>query len=481
MSNENKKNNDLLKWLKVGGILCAIAGGSAVILTSLNLLTAPIIQKNNASKTAGGYLSIFSNYDHSGDKVALESDTLASYEIAYDSSNAELGYVYTTKSIAVKAYGNITAMIGVSGSTDSPTLGKVYLVEDSLSYKTTFESNYVEKYNANPSDTTLNDVKCGATFAASALQELVNAARDHYISIGDPFKEDLASDITAIWGDEAGYVTDYCVTSNFSDASSNLKKYHSFYEDDTMTGEMGRLYSGKFKDAAGDVYITVGFESEEYGKLVITKNTVEDEAEKNTISTFVDAYNANPSIDVLNTASGKYATAIKDMVVAAHSDLATNTLKSSTNAIPTIVNTSAYKSISKPTVLEASSDNERVLRYWSLFSDEEGTKEVAKVYKINVDMAEEENPGKGIYANIESHTTFLITISGETEPILGKIATLKSEGGAGQLKTINDYLDNFDGSQNEDSANKTGATYTLKAVWRGINKAKELYSKDLAK
>ena len=478
MSEEKKNNNGFTKWLKVGGILCAIAGGSAVILTSLNLLTAPIIEKNNAKKTSGGYTAIFEAYDHSGDKVLLEDLSLQSYEIAYDANNNELGYVYTTNSITVKAYGSIQAMIGITGSNDSPVLGKVYLIEDSLSYKSTFESKYVEPYNANPSESTLNGIKCGATFAATAMQELINAARDHYSSIGDDFKEDLDADIKSIFGENAGYDVDYCTTSPISDESTNLKKSYSFYEDDTMTGEMGRLYSGKYKDDSGKLYITVGFNSSEYGKLVVTNNTIEDESAKASINSFVETYNANPSLDVLNTASGTYCEAIRDMVISAHDELETSPLASCVSNFSRIVDSTAYKAISEPTVLEDSTDDERVLRYWSLYSDEEKTTEVAKIYKINVDMAEEENASKGIYANIESHTTFLLTISGDKkEPILGKIATLKSEGGAGQLKVINNYLDSFDGSQTEDSASKTGATYTLSAVWRGINKAKELYGK----
>ncbi len=476
MSKEKTNSKDFVNWLKVGGILCAIAGGSAVILTSLNLVTAPIIENNNLKKAASGYLSIFSSYDHRSDKVSLEDNSyLESYEIVYDKSNAELGYVYTSKVTDVHGFGDIQAMVGISGNNDSPVLGKVYLVKDTVSYKTIFEPKYVEPYNENPSDTTLNNVKCGATYASTALQSMINAARDHYSTLGDGFIEDIESDIENIWGKESGYNSAYSTSSAYAGSSETIKKTYTFFEDETMTGEMGRLYSAKFKDDGGNLYITVGFNSDDYGKLVVTNNTIEDEAAKTSINDFVTQYNENPSAETLNTASGKYCEAIKSMVNDAYADLTNNPLQSCINAFPTIVSSSAYKAISEPTVLEASTDNERVLRYWSLYSDEEKTNEIGKIYKVNADMAEKENPSKNIYTNIESHTTFLLAISGDKEePLLGKLATLRSEGGAGQLKTINEYLDNFNG---EEPGSKTGATYTLNAVWRAIQKAVDLYKK----
>ncbi len=474
MSKEKTNSKDVLNWLKVGGILCAIAGGSAIILTSLNLLTAPIIEQNNNKKASSGYLSIFSSYDHRSDKTDLEdNEYLQSYEIAYDKSNNELGYVYTTKTTNVHGFGDIQAMIGVSGSNDSPTLGKVYLVTDTVSYKSIFESKYVQPYNENPTDETLNNVKCGATYASTTLQSMINAVRDHYSLLGDGYAEDLATDIKEIWGENSEYKVDQSTSSLYSGSSSTIWKTFSFFEDETMTGEIARLYSCKFKDTEGNLYVTVSFDTKGYGKLRVTKNDVTDEAAKKNIDDFVTAYNANPSEEVLNTATGKYCEAIKSMVSDSHADLVSNNLNACINAFPSMVSTSAYKAISDPTVLEASTANEKVLRYWTLYSDEAKTTEVAKIYKINADMTEAENAAKGIYADIESHTTFLLTISGEKDdPALGKIVTLRSSGGAGQIKTINEYLDKFDGTE---PGSKTGATYTLKAIWRGIQKAVDLY------
>ncbi len=470
-SEEN--NNGLKKWLKVGGILCAIAGASALVLTSLNLLTAPIIEANNNKKIAGGYLEIYSNWAANSESNAIEgNDNLASYCIAYSDTakTKEIGYIYTSKSIAVSSYGSIKALVGISGEMDSPVLGKVYLAEDSMSYKGPFESGYVNPYNANPSDETLNNVKCGATYGATALQGIINAARDHYSSIGDPFKENLEDDVKQIWGDNSGYEVANSKQNNVTGAY--IKKSYSFYEDDTMLGEIGRLYSAKYKGDAGDIYITVSFSGKnELGKLVVTKNTLKDSTNLNA---YVEAYNSNPSEETLNQTNGDDSLKVKAMVEEAKAALTDDGgLKATTSYFGDIVEKDAYAAIGEPLgYAKDPNENVNVLRSWTLYSDEEKTTKKAKIYKIQAIMHE-----KSKYSTIDSDTVYLLLISGEkSSPSLGEMTLLKNEAGGGQVSKISDYFKNFDGTQTSDGVENSGATYTLKAVWEGIEKAKALYS-----
>lgn len=471
----SEEKNDWKKWLKVGGILCAIAGASALVLTSLNLLTAPIIEQNNAKKQAGGYVEIFSNWAANSDPVTIDgNDNLAEYRIAYSDTakTQQIGYIYTSKSISVKSYGSIKAMVGISGETDSPVLGKVYLVEDGLSYKTQFETGYVNPYNANPSETTLNNVKCGATFGAEALQEIINAARDHYSSIGDSFKEDLANDIKEIWGEDAGFSVDNSKTENVT--GTYIKKSYSFYEDDTMTGEIGRLYSAKYKGDTGDIYITVGFgEGDKLGKLVITNSTL---ADTTSLDAYVSAYNANPSEETLNATNGTDSEKVKTMVTEAKDALTTaGGLKSTSAYFDKVISKKnasgedVYTSVSEPTALAKDATKKvNVLRYWSFAKD---GNEVAKVYKIQSIMSAK------TFTTIESDSVFLLTITGSKEsPALGKMTLMKNEVGNGLDSKIEKYFESFDGSQTVEGVKGSGATYTLKAVWEGIEAAKALYS-----
>ena len=478
---ENKKNapekvtkGEVGKWFKVGGILCAIAGASALLLTLLNLVTAPIIAQNNANKQLGGYKVIFDTMAAISDPTKLEDDAeLSEYVIAYSDTakTQEIGYIYTSESIAVKSYGNIKAMVGISGETDSPTLGKVYLVENTLSYSSTFVKGYVDPFNANPSDTTLENVKCGATFGAETLRDVIKAARDHYSSMGDSFKEDLANDVKMIWGEGNGYDATLSKTDNVAGATY-VKKSYSFYEDDTMTGQIGRLYSAKYKGDNGDIYLTVSIkgtaEAPIYDKLVITKNTLVDTT---SIDAYVNAYNTNPSEETLNAASSAEEKAIKAMVSEAKDTFVKDGGLDSCESKFAGMVTSA-KAYGDPVVLEKDDPKVNVLRYWSLFSDEEKTTEIAKVYKVNAKMN-----AKAEIGPIESDTTFLLSISGDKEtPVLGKIVCLANSSGAWTPSIIESWMSNFDSSKTEADTEGTTATYSLKAIWEGISKAKDLYS-----
>ena len=98
---------------------------------------------------------------------------------------------------------------------------------------------------------------------------------------------------------------------------------------------------------------------------------------------------------------------------------------------------------------------------------------MAKIYKVQSIM----KTTNDFEEEIESNTVFLIAISGEKEnPALGKITILHNEVGNSLENVVEDYVNKFDESKGEPQKNQTGATYTLKAIWKGTQKAKALYS-----
>ena len=160
------------------------------------------------------------------------------------------------------------------------------------------------------------------------------------------------------------------------------------------------------------------------------------------------------------------------MVLEAKSTLTTDGgLKSSKNYFKNIVADDAYVSVSEPTALSKDDKKINVLRYWSLYSDEGKTTEVAKIYKVQSIM-------KAVtFEPIESNTVFLLAISGEKEnPALGKITILHNEVGNSLESVVEDYVNKFDESKGEPQESQSGATYTLRAIWEGTQKAKALYS-----
>ena len=474
-----EEKNGALRWLKIGGILAAIAGCSALALTALNLLTAPVIEANNAAKEAGGYKEVFADCVAVSEEVAIEGNAnLSSYLVAYSDSGKtqQIGFIYKSNLIPVQSYGNIQALIGISGSADAPILGKVYLVANTLSYKAQFEDGYVTPYNANPTEETLAATKCGATYGAEALKAIINSARDHFSSIGDDFQENLEQDILDIFGEGSAYHVAYSETSNVS-GTTYVKKAYRFFEDETITGEIGRLYSAKYKSEGGDLYLTVGLsgtsEEVQYQKLSITKNTV---TESNDVETYVAAYNAAPGETSLASTSDDYTKAIQAMVQEAVVTFKADPLLSCSSYFGTMV--SSASSYSEPTVLAEEKGKETldtgydyVMRYWSLYSDAEKTNEIAKVYKVRAVLDTVNSRG----VPLTSDTTFLVTVSGEkTDPIVGKLKLLKNETNNPYKSSdgkpiIEGYVDQYpEGS----SAN---ATYSMNVVKSGIDHAVSLY------
>ena len=171
------------RFVKVGGILCAIGAVSALLITGLNVFTAPKIEANQEQKKAAGLKVIFADTASWGADVALSGQYLTSYNVCFDSANKELGYVYsaTGSSGVVKT---TKVLIGMSGAATSPELGKLYFITNGATgaYGVKVQNNYVDPFNSDPSDENLGNVKCGATIAASLLKAMVEEARSSYVA-----------------------------------------------------------------------------------------------------------------------------------------------------------------------------------------------------------------------------------------------------------------------------------------------------------
>ena len=77
---------------------------------------------------------------------------------------------------------NMEIAVGLSGDKSAPVYGKIVVVVNgaTANYQSKFVSAYVDPYNASPSATTLNDVSCGATEAATCVKLIVTEAVSLY-------------------------------------------------------------------------------------------------------------------------------------------------------------------------------------------------------------------------------------------------------------------------------------------------------------
>lgn len=191
------------KYLKISAVLAVITLVCAVVLASINLLTADLIAKHEEEKKEETIKAIYDEYDHykteSYDELVANYpnkniDSVISERITVFNDQAEAspkGYIYSVSKR--NAYGIVSLMVAISPSN---TIVQVEFLENGQSFastvdnwvKSNFISKGVEKYEAGfvsddkvgseLSDQELYDlnVKCTATYGATTVKELVIAA-----------------------------------------------------------------------------------------------------------------------------------------------------------------------------------------------------------------------------------------------------------------------------------------------------------------
>ena len=183
-------------YLRISVILGSIALVCAIILAGLNMLTSPVIAKNDAKKETETIQAIYQNYDSEKSENVTDTVTNSSITkkiIAKNSAGEVLGtlYIVTGKN----AYGVITLMVAIAPNN---SVHQVEFLENGQSFAGTVNSHVKSSYGSSKEDVyELNpysnkeavtigdlteaevkaiDVKCGATFGATLVKELVNIA-----------------------------------------------------------------------------------------------------------------------------------------------------------------------------------------------------------------------------------------------------------------------------------------------------------------
>ena len=183
-------------YLKISAILASIALVCAAILAALNMLTSSVIAKNDEKKETETIQAIYDSYDNSKSEIkTFDEGTITKKIYAKDSSGKELGTIYIVT--GKNAYGVITLMVAIA---PNKTVHQVEFLENGQSFagtvnshvKSNYNSSKEEVYELNPysdneeieiGDLTSDElgainVKCGATFGATLVKELVTAALD---------------------------------------------------------------------------------------------------------------------------------------------------------------------------------------------------------------------------------------------------------------------------------------------------------------
>lgn len=230
------------KILKVSITLAAIAGISAGLIGLVNAITEPVIAANALKKVEQQKKVPFGN---DVDIAETEND-LSSYKLTYvkkswDASQGgnKIGTLFQAE--GTNQYGSVSLLIGVY--TDG-SLTDRSILENTESYKTTLEDNYISVYNQAAKENkkqALGQIKCGATFGATLINNRVTEAEDLASGKGSSVTAGLPQEALNLFGDQA---------DNYSEDS--LSAYKLTYVQNAYTAnkgdsKVGRIYSSALK------------------------------------------------------------------------------------------------------------------------------------------------------------------------------------------------------------------------------------------
>ena len=163
------------KNFKIAAILMLIAAVCGLAVSGMNKATAGRIERNQLKKEEALCQEIFSEFSLNKSKIItdIENEAITKKILANNEAGNLLGYIYTVS--GRNTYGAITLLVGISSS---GSLVSIEFLENGQSFSSEVESHVVDNYKEG---VTLNDItdidtKCGATYGANTVKELVTIA-----------------------------------------------------------------------------------------------------------------------------------------------------------------------------------------------------------------------------------------------------------------------------------------------------------------
>ena len=190
-----------MKNFKISATLGTISLVCALLIALINMVTSPIIETNDKTTELNTCKEIFEKYDESnsdsksGNDLSGKNEAIIKIIYAKDSSGSLLGTIY--KVSGKNAYGTITLMVGIDANN---SVCQVEFIENGQSFASTVNGHVLENYPSSESTdvhvgayeksngdkiSSLEssaideiDVKCGATYGATLVKELVKIAQN---------------------------------------------------------------------------------------------------------------------------------------------------------------------------------------------------------------------------------------------------------------------------------------------------------------
>ena len=169
------------KNFKIAAILMIIAAICGLAVSGMNMITAPIIERNQLLKEAALCKEIFADYDMdaSGKPITegLSNEAISKKVIAKNAAGELIGYIYTVS--GKNSYGPISLLVGIGA--DGKLVSAEFL-ENGQSYGKLVENHVNSSYTSGLTleEITNIDTNCDATFGAKTVKELVTIAFNDY-------------------------------------------------------------------------------------------------------------------------------------------------------------------------------------------------------------------------------------------------------------------------------------------------------------
>ncbi len=457
-------------YIRTAGVLVAIGVGSALLITSLNLLTGPVIEKRKAEAEAAAYKKVFPTLTNVSDPTAIEGQYVKSYRVAYNGSD-ELGKILSAEGQNSRA--SYSLLVGLSGDGDDPAIENVAIVNQEMTpgYDATFKT-YYDAFIADKTDATLNAYSgTGATLSCGLFRDMVKEAKDLYAGISGGVSEDWAAEIDALYG------TSYHFKEKEDQSVSGgtyVKKYYPLYDDFGCLNEAARVYSLRYSGEDGKIGFAVGLSGDSASptvssKIYVIQNTVDD-----TVTGLIDSDGlAGNYLAMLNEAKEHYqANALSTLAVKSASLLEGAASNSEATVIEGVsITTSAVLKNGDNDIQCENTGKGELIEHWAVF-DSEST-ELGEIYLCHLSLRYSNNE---FYLEARGEATYMVSFSYVSETVkFGKMKVISDTMSRGNVWEST-YVEAYNKHPGDDVDLVSGATISSSASQQLTIKAAEHYS-----
>lgn len=154
--------------------LMLVAGISGALIVCLNMVTEPIIAQNEIKLEKRKLQEVFPDAEFK--EVENNSEKIDKIYEVYNNDTL-IGNVY--KVSGKNAYGKIVLLVGVNPNN---TIKNIVFMENTESFASTVDDHLTNNYQKDgltKDDVNAIDVKCGATYGAKTIKELVQICLDY--------------------------------------------------------------------------------------------------------------------------------------------------------------------------------------------------------------------------------------------------------------------------------------------------------------